>query len=214
MGIDSHAKTPSPQAPKELTPGCELPPNLYWNGNIIYYKVHYAGRKAQGSTGTRVLKEAEKKRDDALFELRKGDAAAEKKNVRIGELLDDYIEYLRLPGKPEGGYGDRSWKSAQYTINSHVRPFFGSIRADKLTSDDLTNYWNHGVEEYKKARAKEGDWVVSVSKELTWRRILQLALQRPASMGGFCFAAVEIDLTRLLSESRLRWVVEPFSFRA
>jgi integrase len=148
-----------------------LPDNLYWKGNKIYYVVSHNGIVSRGTTGTDDPKKAAAKRDQIKAKMVLGEKAPDQaKGVMIPELLDDYLEHLKIRDENKGRYKTKTSKKTGYTVNRHVRPFFRKIRANRLETRDLTDYVQHRIAEYRAMGKEEGSWVVSINRELSYLR--------------------------------------------
>jgi integrase len=149
--------------------GHPLPDNCYWNNGKICYVVSHEGQDKRGSSRGCSVKQAIKARDAAKIELLKGEAVINRK-VRIAELLDDYIKTLKRKEERRGDYAPRTSRITGYTVDKHVRPFFGQLRADKLSTKLLDEYCDKRIAEYKQRGEPDGQWVVSLNRELTYLR--------------------------------------------
>lgn len=103
---------------------------LYKRGSVYYFAHWQDGAQKKLSTGKRKLSDARTWRD--RFLKRGGDSLPER--VTCGELLDEWLQYQRTHCKP---YTVRVW---EWTLEEHLRPFFGNIRAAILTSAKLKEY--------------------------------------------------------------------------
>jgi integrase len=109
---------------------------LFLRGKAWYWKIRWNGERMVYPTGTRIKSDAVIWKDNKLAELRNGGVPIQKaksSSVLVGELLDDYIAYLKLKGR-------KSAKITAGVINSRLRGFFGKIDGSKLQTADLDRY--------------------------------------------------------------------------
>lgn len=131
-------------------------------GKIWYVSFWADGRQVQKSTGSERRQDAVMLRDQLLGKkarVETPDAIAGK--VTCGELLEDLLEYAEANIKPTTA---RVWK---LVIEATIRPFFGHIRASKLTTEKL--------KQFRKQRTDEGRSISTSNRELS---ILRTALNR------------------------------------
>jgi integrase len=105
---------------------------LYLRGDIWWVKIRVDGRPVYESSKSTKKSEAIKLRDKLLARKARGElsgGAADK--VLIGELLDDV---LKSDIKPSTRY------IMGKVIEKNIRPFFGKIRAQRLTTDLMDRY--------------------------------------------------------------------------
>jgi integrase len=105
---------------------------LYQRGNIWWVKIRVDGRPVYESSKSEKKSDAIKLRDKMLAKKSRGElsgGAADK--VLIGELLDDF---LKSDIKPSTRY------IAGKVIEKNIRPYFGKIRAQRLTTDLMDRY--------------------------------------------------------------------------
>jgi integrase len=129
---------------------------IYRRGNIWWVKIRVNGRPVYESSKSTKKTEAIKLRDKLLAKRHRGEiSGGAPDKVLIGELLDDL---LRLEGyKPNTKY---IW---QKIIEKNVRPFFGAIRAARLTTDLIDQYRE------KRKRQRRSD--TTVNRELALIRM-------------------------------------------
>src|SRR3984885_12487416 len=105
---------------------------LYQRGNIWWVKIRVDGRPVYESSKSTKKSEAIKLRDKMLAKKSRGElsgGAADK--VLIGELLDDF---LKSDIKPSTRY------ITGKVIEKNITPYFGKIRAQRLTTDLMDRY--------------------------------------------------------------------------
>lgn len=129
------------------------------SGGIIWVQVYVDGRRVNESCKTANIKEAIDYRNKLIARM-VNDEQPRNKSLKIGSLLDDYIEYLQ-----------RERKKSEYivsrVIEKNVRPFFGEMRVATLTTRVL--------ESYVSARLKDGASRTTCNRELA---LLRSALLR------------------------------------
>jgi integrase len=124
---------------------------LYQRGNIWWVKIRVDGRPVYESSKSDKKSDAIKLRDKMLAKKSRGElsgGAADK--VMIGELLDDV---LKSDVKPSTRY---IWEKV---IEKNIRPFFGKIRAQRLTTDMM--------DRYREKRKGEGRSDATANRELS-----------------------------------------------
>lgn len=116
---------------------------IFKRGKIWYVSFWVEGRQVQKSCGSERRQDAVLLRDQLLGKKARGetpDSVAAK--VTCGELLDDLLEYAEVNIKATTA---RVWK---LVIEATIRPFFGHLRAAKLTTEKM--------KEFRKKRSDEG----------------------------------------------------------
>ena len=120
-------------------------------GNIWWVKIRVDGRAHYESSKSSKKSDAIKLRDRLLAQRHRGEiSGGAPGRVSIGELLDDLLKSGRF--KPGTLY------VCQKVIEKNVRPFFGKIRAHRLTTDLM--------DRYRAQRKAEGRSDATVNREL------------------------------------------------
>jgi integrase len=135
---------------------------LFRRGRIWYLSYYVNGRQVQRSSRSANLQDAKRLRDQILGKKARGEmsvSTAEK--ITCNELLDDLLEYGRANAKPSTVH---IW---ELVINANLRPFFGHVKAARLTTEKL--------KEYRRKRLAEGRSEATCNRELS---TLRLALNR------------------------------------
>ena len=105
---------------------------LYLRGDIWWVKIRVDGRPVYESSKSTKKSEAIKLRDKMLAKKSRGElSGGSADKVLIGELLDDV---LKSDIKPSTRY------IMGKVIEKNIRPFFGKIRAQRLTTDLMDRY--------------------------------------------------------------------------
>jgi integrase len=151
-----------------------------------YYLKYYAkGKPREISSGTTDY-------DEALAMLRKKMASAgvqsnhtdQPERVRIGQLLDLLIE--------DYGYqGRKSLADTKRRVNSRLRPFFGEMKAQALSTSKLR--------EYVARRRRHETEPATINKELSWlRRAMNLGRRHdpPLVLHVPVFESLPVDNVR------------------
>lgn len=128
---------------------------IYKRGNIWWVQVYLHGSPIIQSSKSNKKADAVKLRNQLLAKKDRGEllgGVAEK--VLIGELLDDV---LKSDVKESTRY---IWEKV---VEKNIRPFFGAMRAQRLTTDHM--------EEYRAKRKAEGRADSTVNRELSVLRI-------------------------------------------
>jgi len=106
--------------------------NLFQRGSRWWFRFRINGKRKAVPTGKSTEAEAIEWRDAKLLELR-SPAVAKPKEVTVNEILDDYLEYLRLKGR-------KSLKIVTGVLTSRIRPVFGERTAASITTKDAASY--------------------------------------------------------------------------
>jgi integrase len=124
---------------------------LYQRGNIWWVKIRVDGRPVYESSKSDKKSEAIKLRDKLLARKARGElSGGSADKALIGELLDDV---LKSDIKPSTRY---VWEKV---IEKNIRPFFGKVKAQRLTTDLM--------DQYRKKRKGEGRSDATVNRELS-----------------------------------------------
>lgn len=156
---------------------------LYWKSETdhtqIWIRVSHKGVAKSFPAGTNEWKKALIVRKKIQAEFENGTRkAAVVSQVRIDELLNDYIQHLERKNENRKAYGSDTAYKTKSTINKHIRAFFGSISAGKLTTAKLNEYIDYRKQQYRDAKKEEGSWVVSINRELSYLRAsMRLAMK-------------------------------------
>jgi len=124
---------------------------LYLRGDIWWVKIRVDGRPVYESSKSTKKSEAIKLRDKMLAKKSRGElSGGSADKVLITELLDDV---LKSDIKPSTRYG---WEKV---IEKSIRPFFGKIKAQRLTTDLM--------DKYREKRKGEGRSDATANRELS-----------------------------------------------
>jgi len=118
-----------------------MPTSKYGTGTLrkrgdIWHVVYWVdGKQRQVSSKSSDIREARKLRDRLLGQKARGElTSSEADKVTCGELLDDLLEYADANIKPSTA---KIWR---LVIEANIRPFFGNVRAARLTTEKLKQY--------------------------------------------------------------------------
>ena len=124
---------------------------LYLRGDIWWVKIRVDGRPVYESSKSTKKSDAIKLRDKLLAQKHRGElSGGAPDRVLITELLDDV---LKSDIKDSTRY---VWEKV---IEKNIRPFFGKLRAQRLSTDHM--------DEYRKKRKTEGRADATVNRELS-----------------------------------------------
>jgi integrase len=125
--------------------------SIYKRGNIWWVQVYVNGRPIVESSGSKNLIDAKKHRDKLLGKKTRGEVTAGAPDkVLIGELLDDAL-------KSDIAESTRYiWTKV---VDKNLRPFFGNIRAARLSTDLM--------DQYRQKRKSEGRSDATANRELS-----------------------------------------------
>jgi integrase len=132
--------------------------SIYQRGNIWWVKVHVDGKPIRESSGSEKYEDAKRLRDKLLGQKHRGEiSGGNPARVTVGELLDDFLVYAKSNVRESTEYIYR-----KVTENS-LRPFFATLKAQKVTTDKLN--------EYRQVRLSEGRSEATANRELALVRI-------------------------------------------
>jgi integrase len=132
---------------------------IYKRGEIWWVKIRVDGRPVYQSSESTKKADAIKLRDQLIAKRARGEiSGGTPDRVLIGELLDDL---MKSDVKESTRY------IYEKVIDKHIRPFFGTVRALRLTTDLL--------ESYRKKRTGDGAKHSTVNRELA---VLRSALYK------------------------------------
>ena len=124
---------------------------LYLRGNIWWVKIRVDGRPVYESSKSTKKSDAIKLRDKLLARKARGElSGGTADKALIAELLDDV---LKSDIKPSTRY---VWGKV---IEKNIRPFFGNLKAQRLTTDHM--------DRYREKRKGEGRSDSTVNRELS-----------------------------------------------
>ena len=124
---------------------------VYLRGTTWWVKLQVDGRSVYESSKSTKLADAIKLRDKLIAQRHRGELrGGAPDTVTIGELLDDVL-------KSDVAESTRYvWKAV---VEKNIRPFFGKIRAIKLTTDKM--------DAYREKRKAEGRTDATANRELS-----------------------------------------------
>jgi integrase len=132
--------------------------SIYRRGNVWWVKLYVDGKPLRESSKSTKYEDAKRLRDKLLGLKHRGEiSGGHPSRVTVGELLDDFLEYAKSNVRASTEYIYR-----KVTENS-LRPFFGTLKAQKVTSDTLRDY--------RRIRTAEGRSESTANRELALVRI-------------------------------------------
>jgi integrase len=124
---------------------------IYQRGDIWWVKIHVDGRPVYESSKSTKHADAVKLRDKLLAKKVRGEVSGGSPNrVLISELLDDVLK---------SDIADSTRYVWGLVVEKNLRPFFGRLKATRLTTDKM--------DEYRARRKKEGRTDATVNRELS-----------------------------------------------
>ena len=124
---------------------------IYQRGDIWWVKIHANGQPVYQSSKSTNRQDAVRLRDKLLAKKARGEVSGGSPDrVLISELLDDVLK---------SDIADSTRYIWNLVIEKNIRPFFGKLKAARLTTDKL--------EEYRKNRTRAGASDATVNRELT-----------------------------------------------
>src|SRR5579863_8461116 len=151
-----------------------------------YYLKYYAGRRpVEVSSGTTDYEEALamlRKRMAAVADL--PDHSNQPERVRMSQLFDLLLDDYRYKSR-------RSTYDTERRIDAHLRPFFGQMKAQALSTSARQMYVEH--------RRRQKAEPATINKELSWvRRAMRLGAKHepPLVLRVPSFEMLDIDNVR------------------
>jgi integrase len=125
--------------------------SIYQRGEIWWVQVYVDGKPIIQSSKSTKKTEAVKLRNKLLAKKERGELSGGRpEKVLIGELLDDVLK---------SDIKDTTRYIWEKVIGKNIRPFFGKLRAQRLSTDHM--------DEYRKKRTAEGRSDATVNRELS-----------------------------------------------
>jgi integrase len=132
--------------------------SIYKRGSIWWVKVYVDGKPRRESSKSVRYDDAKRLRDKLLGQKHRGEISGGRLDkVTVGELLDDFLGDAKGSVRPSTEYIYRK------VTESSLRPFFGTLKAQKITTETLR--------EYRRKRTSEGRSDTTVNRELALLRI-------------------------------------------
>lgn len=108
---------------------------IYRHGNIWWVKVYVDGKAHRESSHSTKQADAKRLRDKLLGQKYRGEiSACGPEKVTVGELLNDLLDYAKTNIRPSTEY---IWR---LVVERNLRPFFGQMKAQKVTTETLKQY--------------------------------------------------------------------------
>jgi integrase len=128
--------------------------SIYQRGNIWWVKVYVNGKAHRESSKSEKYEDAKRLRDKLLGQKHRGEISGGRpERVTVDELLTDLEEYGKSNIRASTQY---IW---HLIIEKNLRPFFGTMKACKVTTDTLL--------EYRRKRLVEGRSDATANRELS-----------------------------------------------
>jgi integrase len=125
-------------------------------GKIWWVQVCINGQRIRRSSESEKYEVAERLRNKLLGQKARGELGGPDAKVTIDRVLDAYLKDQALHVKPE------TLKIEKLVVEAHVRPAFGKLKAEKITSAALVNY--------RALRTQEGASPTTCNRELAYLR--------------------------------------------
>jgi len=132
--------------------------HIYQRGKTWWVKIHVNGKPIYQSSGSTKRKDAERLRDRLLGQRHRGEifgGAPDK--VTLGELLDDFLKNAKATVRDSTHY------IYDKVVEANLRPYFGNLRAAKLTTKHL--------QEYRAKRLADKRSASTINRELALLRV-------------------------------------------
>jgi len=127
---------------------------IYLRGGIWWVKIQVKGRSVYESSKSTKLADATKLRDKLIAKRHRGElSGGAPDTVTIGELLDDVLK---------SDIADSTRYVWRAVVEKNVRPYFGTLKAVRLTTDKM--------DAYREKRKAEGRTDATVNRELSIMR--------------------------------------------
>jgi integrase len=125
-------------------------------GKIWWVQVCVHGERIRQSSESEKWEVADRLRNRLLGQKARGELRGPNARITIDRVLDHYLADQALHVKPE------TLKIEKLVVEAHVRPHFGRLRVEKITSAALA--------EYRAMRTKEGASPTTCNRELGYLR--------------------------------------------
>ena len=125
-------------------------------GKVWWIQVCVHGQRIRQSSESEKWEDADRLRNKLLGQKSRGELGGPNARITIDRVLDHYYEDQALHVKPE------TLKIEKLVVEAHVRPAFGKLRAEKITSVALANY--------RAKRMQEGASPTTCNRELAYLR--------------------------------------------
>jgi integrase len=142
--------------------GLPVGQGLYWDRNVIWFKICYKGRIVRDSCKTDKWQEALLVREKEKAKLIRGEKVMSSSVVRVNEVLDDYIAKLKRSDASRETYTTKTAYDAEIAFRLHIRPTFGKMKAHRVE----TKHLNAHVD----SRLESGASRVTINRELSYMR--------------------------------------------
>jgi integrase len=125
-------------------------------GKIWWVQISVAGRVIRQSSKSEKYEDAERLRNKLLGQKARGELGGPNAKATINTVLDHFFKVAayRVEEKTLANY--------KWVVDAHIRPAFGKMRADRLTSDHLLDY--------RRKRQADGASPPTCNRELTHLR--------------------------------------------
>ena len=125
-------------------------------GRIWWVQVCVDGRVIRRSSKSEKYDDAKRLRDKLLGQRARGELGGHNARLTVGGLLDHFLKSLAVRVRPG------TLKIQTLVIEANLRPYFGGLKADKLTTETLLAYRDH--------RARQGAKPSTANRELSLLR--------------------------------------------
>src|ERR1035437_9357890 len=104
-------------------------------GKIWWVQVCVHGQRIRQSSESEKWEDADRMRNKLLGQKARGELGGPNARVTVTTLLDRYLDVSTAQGETKDIY--------KYVMDADLKPFFGKLRGDKVTSDRLLAYRKH-----------------------------------------------------------------------
>jgi integrase len=104
-------------------------------GKIWWVQVCVSGQRIRQSSESEKYEVADRLRNRLLGQKARGELGGPNAKVTIDKVLDRYLEVCTAQSDTKDIY--------KYVMDADLKPFFGKLRGDKVTSDRLLEYRKH-----------------------------------------------------------------------
>ena len=103
-------------------------------GKIWWVQVCVDGEVIRQSARSEKYADAKHLRDKLLGQRARGELGGRNAKVTVDALLDNFLKALAVRVRPD------TLKIQTLVVDANLRPFFGPMKADKITSEKLLEY--------------------------------------------------------------------------
>jgi integrase len=130
--------------------------SIFKRGKIWWTQVCVDGRVIRQSSKSEKYEVAKRMRDKLLGQRARGELGGHDARLTVNGLLDHFVKCLTVRVRPE------TLKIQKLVVDANIRPYFGALKGEKVTTETLLGY--------RKYRTDQGAKASTVNRELSLLR--------------------------------------------